>query len=191
MSNPLPGDPKTHGLREIDEQEPQVSSPHGGAPQWEDPEAATPTGEHPLQEPLLNHLPVEESGTAGREAMIDTAERIGTAMGNVQRRTLQLVRRPSQMLEFPPAHDVAESASRMVREIEEQAATVRHEAARKFDDLSTQAEEKYGEFTSVVRTRFSRALQLADSHPLQTIAAFAAAGFVLGVALRFRRPHRG
>jgi ElaB/YqjD/DUF883 family membrane-anchored ribosome-binding protein len=131
--------------------------------------------------------------------MISTAGRIGAAVGSVQRSTLQLVSNPSRALEFPVAAQAAraaeESASRMMREIEEQAATVRRQAARQLEDISTQAEEKYRELTSSARTTFtryfSRALRLADTHPLKTIAASAAAGFTLGVALRFRRPPRG
>jgi hypothetical protein len=33
--------------------------------------------------------------------------------------------------------------------------------------------------------------RIAEDHPLETIAAVAAACFAAGVALRIRRPHRG
>jgi ElaB/YqjD/DUF883 family membrane-anchored ribosome-binding protein len=194
MSNPLPGDPETPRVGDVGEHDALGSSTSGNAPLWEEPATAAPTGEQRLD---AAELPTaEEANPAGRGAMVSTAGRIGTAVGNVQRRTLELVRRPARTLEFPSTtHDAVQSAADMMREIEEQAATVRKQAARKLEGLSTQAEERYREFTTVVRTRlsrsFSRTLQLADSHPLQTIAAFAAAGFAFGVALRFRRPRRG
>ena len=165
-------------------------------------------------EPLLPAAP-EDAKFAfeqnGRSAMQETAGRIGNAVGTAERevrRKLQLVRRPTT-IEFPssatPA-ELAERASRLAREgaeraarlmqgIEADAADVSRQAAHTLEDWSEQAEERLHRFRQQARALFSRsgirARELADTYPLQTIAAIAGTCFVLGVALRIRRSNRG
>ncbi len=138
----------------------------------------------------------------GRNAMTGTAERIGSAVGSAQRqvrRGLQLVRRlPSSGSEHAAQmeQEVLDRAAKTLRDIGAEAADIRHQAARRLDEWSGEAEEQFQQF----RRRMSAALprlraqaqKFADEKPLQTIGAAAGTCFVLGVALRIRRrSHRG
>lgn len=137
----------------------------------------------------------------GRNAMAETAGKIGAAVGNAQRevrRRLELVRRPATPVVFPSAAaaDLAERSARMMEEIDADVADVRRQAARKLEDWSGQAEERLVELRrqarTVLRRSTLRAQELAETYPLQTIAAIAGTFFLVGIALRFsRRSHRG
>jgi ElaB/YqjD/DUF883 family membrane-anchored ribosome-binding protein len=144
--------------------------------------------------------------------MADTAERIGSAVGACQRqvrRGLELVRRPNGgTIVFPSsgASSTANRANQLVREKAERASRwgqrsgdevveIRRQTAQKMDEWSELAGEHIQAFRRELSSALSlyreRAQQLAEEYPLQTIAAIAGAGFVLGVALRIRRSHRG
>jgi ElaB/YqjD/DUF883 family membrane-anchored ribosome-binding protein len=141
----------------------------------------------------------------GRGGMAETAERIGTAVGTAQRevrRKLELVRRPAKRIEFPStaaasaaAAELAEHSALMMQEIDVEAAEFRRQAAEKLEDWSEQTEQRLLHFRRQARTVLwragLRAQELAESHPWQTIAAFAGTFFLLGAALRLRRPRRG
>jgi ElaB/YqjD/DUF883 family membrane-anchored ribosome-binding protein len=134
----------------------------------------------------------------GRNAMAETAGKIGSAVGNAQRevrRRLELVRRPARAVEFPSASELADTSARMMREIETEVADVRKQAARKLEDWSGAAEERFQHFRQdaqqVLKRSGRRAQQLAEAYPLQTIAAVAGTFFLVGVALRLGRSRRG
>jgi ElaB/YqjD/DUF883 family membrane-anchored ribosome-binding protein len=144
---------------------------------------------------------------AGQSGMSGTAERIGTAVGTAQRqmrRGLELVRRPAGrqvgLTELGErtnqlAYEAADRASRMMEDLEEEVSDVRQQAARRLDEWSELAGERLQEFRLRVRSALSRtrerAKEIADTYPLHTIAAIAGVCFVLGMALRLRRSHRG
>jgi ElaB/YqjD/DUF883 family membrane-anchored ribosome-binding protein len=149
----------------------------------------------------------------GGGGMTGTAERIGTAVGNAQReaqrqvrRGLELVRRPTgrPITEITTeveehvsqiAIDTIDRASHVLHDIEEKVSEARREAVHKMDEWSDTAGERFQQLRSQARRALSnsnaRAKELADAYPLQTIAAIAGVCFALGVALRFRRSHRG
>lgn len=137
----------------------------------------------------------------GRRTMAQTAERIGAAVGTAERevrRRLEVVRRPTGPIEFPAAataSDLVERGARMMEEIDAEVADVRRQAARKLEDWSEQAEERFLHFRREARTALwrtgLRAQEIAETYPLQTIAAIAGTFFVIGAALRMRRAHRG
>jgi ElaB/YqjD/DUF883 family membrane-anchored ribosome-binding protein len=84
----------------------------------------------------------------------------------------------------------------MMQEIDADVADVRRQAARKMEDWSEQAEERLLEFRqrarAVLRRSTLRAQELAETYPLQAIAAVAGTFFIIGIALRLsRRSHRG
>lgn len=131
-----------------------------------------------------------------RDAMIETAERIGSAVGTAQRqvrRGLELVRHPQSQdqgraadsaVEAYQSEQTAQRPPDMWREvISEQIADARLRAAKQIEQLRTQAS------TRAQKLRRDT-INYAETHPLQTIATIAAAGFVLGFALRARKGSR-
>jgi ElaB/YqjD/DUF883 family membrane-anchored ribosome-binding protein len=231
MSDPLPEDPNGPALPESEASSPVSPPLQGTAPAWDDePGFATPSQEQlvleararqalreaalrndaatsnansPLDDDPLGPLesPRFKVERGGRNAMAETAEKIGSAVGSAQRevrRRLELVRRPTSPLEMPSASaaDLAERSARMMQEIDADVADVRRQAARKMEDWSEQAEERLLEFRqrarAVLRRSTLRAQELAETYPLQAIAAVAGTFFIIGIALRLsRRSHRG
>ncbi len=216
MLEALPKNTNDPGASEPEARSPVSPPVQGTAPVWEDPEAhATASDPHPLQLPAGDvhgdtHGLTLERGGRGR--MADTAERIGSAVGACQRqvrRGLELVRRPNGgTIVFPSsgASSTANRANQLVREKAERASRwgqrsgdevveIRRQTAQKMDEWSELAGEHIQAFRRELSSALSlyreRAQQLAEEYPLQTIAAIAGAGFVLGVALRIRRSHRG
>ncbi len=171
----------------------------GITPAWE------PTEHLPLSEPPALETYVVDAARElppNRGSMADTAERIGSAVGTAQRqvrRGLELVRRLPSSGSAHATHmeqEILDHAASTLHEIGEDVEDMRHQAAQRLDKWSEQAEESFEHLRSEISSALPRlreqARQLADQNPLQTIAAAAAVGFVLGAALRIsRRSHRG
>jgi hypothetical protein len=224
MSDPLPDDPQAPEFPETEARAPVSPPVQGTAPAWDDEIGAnTPSHDQLLleararqalreaslrgdsdapkgeEEPLSSSYPGFTVQRGGRGTMAETAERIGTAVGTAERevrRRLELVRRPAHPIEFPTAAELADRGARMMEEIDADVADVRRKAARKLEDLSEQAEERFQHLRRQARTVFwrsgLRAQEFAEKYPLQTIAAIAGTFFMIGVALRLtRRSHRG
>lgn len=139
--------------------------------------------------PSAGNLPRPENARLNR-----TAESIGTALGSTvvkMRSGLSLV----QSREREIARDLSQRISQQTETLS--AAVV--ERAEQFGDV---AEEKASQLYDVAQQRWNdlnqaarnavldarkKATQLRDEHPLELIAAFAAAGFVLGAALKVWR----
>lgn len=218
MSDPLPEDPNAPTRSEGEARAPVVPPVRGTAPAWENEHGSTsPTEDQLVMEARARQAlreaslrgeaapekPFNASGftveRGGRNAMAETAGRIGAAMGNAQRevrRRLELVRRPGP-IEFPSSStaDIAERGARMMKEIDAEVSDIRRQASRKLEDLSGQAEERLTQFRQQAREMLKRstrrAQELSQEYPLQTIAAIAGTFFLIGVALRVRRSHRG
>ena len=142
-----------------------------------------------------------------------TAVRIGTVVGNAQRQAQHQVRRGLELVRRPTGRPITEitaeaeehanqiareaidRASHVLHDIEEAVSDARREAVDRLDEWSDTAGERFEHFRRKVRSALSsssaRAKALADAYPLQTIAAIAGVCFAVGVALRFRRSHRG
>jgi hypothetical protein len=224
MSDVLPEDPKGPVLPAAESQAPVSPLVQGAAPAWEsDPGAAAPSDEQLVREArarqALRQAAQRDSQSppmaptahpnftvarGGRSAMVETAGRIGTAVGNAQRgvrRTLELVRHPPRTIEFPAedaaqvAGDEVRRAERMMHEIDQDAADLRQQAGRALEDWSAQAEDRFAQLRRQAAGLYSRSLlraqELAEAYPLQTIAAVAGTCFVFGAALRLRRSRRG
>jgi ElaB/YqjD/DUF883 family membrane-anchored ribosome-binding protein len=215
MSDPLPEDP--HGKPPETEARAPVNPPvQGTTPAWDDAAgSASPTHEQLVMEARARQAlreaslrgettaekPFETKTSAGftverggRNAMAETAGRIGSAVGNAQRevrRRLELVRRPARGMEFPSAAELADSSARMMQEIDTEVADVRKQAARKLEDWSGAAEEHFQKFRQDTQQMSRRARGWAEAYPLQTIAAIAGTFFLIGVALRLGRSRRG
>jgi ElaB/YqjD/DUF883 family membrane-anchored ribosome-binding protein len=87
-------------------------------------------------------------------------------------------------------------AASAMQDIGEGVADLRENAARHLDEWSEQADERMQKIRREMNQALDRgranAKRLSDQYPLQTIAAIAGAGFVLGLALRLgRRSRRG
>lgn len=149
-------------------------------------------------DPLESALPDETVRVqrGGRDTMIDTAERIGNAVGTAQRqvrRGLELVRNPKghgHAADFPGesgySAQTAERPRDMWREvIAEQYADAKQRASVQLEQWRAQASERTQKLRSDTK-------DYAEAHPMPTIGAIAAAGFLLGFALRrSKRSHRG
>jgi ElaB/YqjD/DUF883 family membrane-anchored ribosome-binding protein len=224
MFDPLPEDPQAPEFSESEARAPVSPPVQGTAPAWDDEIGATtpsqdqllleararqalreaslhdganPKGEEePLSSFAYQGFTVQRGG---RSTMAETAERIGTAVGTAERevrRRLELVRHPARSIEFPTAAELADRGAHMMEEIDADVADVRRKAARKLEDLSEQAEERFQHLRRQARTVFwrsgLRAQEVAEKYPLQTIAAIAGTFFMIGIALRLvRRSHRG
>ncbi len=138
----------------------------------------------------------------GGSAMTGTAERIGAVVGTAQRevrRRLELVRNPGRVIPLTGASQAEQDVDRgtmMMDEIEQDVADLRRQAADRLDEWSEVAQERFQELRQQARAALARSREraqtLADTYPLQTIAAIAGVGFVIGIALRMsRRPKRG
>lgn len=148
----------------------------------------------------------------GRNGIAGTAERIGSAVGSAQRqvrRGLELVRRPASQIGAASsaaaadaadratqiAHEGVDRASRAIEDIKIEISESRRQAARRLDQWSEQAGERFQQLRYEARRALShsrvRVQETADAYPLQTIAAVAGVCFVLGAVLRLRRSHRG
>lgn len=203
MSDALPNKPQNS--TPAPEARPGVSHPVPGmAPAWEDPPVAhfiednmpaSPAGANESERWSAHGLTLERGGRSG---MTGTAERIGSAVGTAQRqmrRGLELVRGGgrSSAAETPSA--VEDAANEAARALEEQVTELRGQSAERMDEWSAQAGEHLRllrrELSSMLSLLRERAQQLGDEYPLQTIGAIAGACFVLGVALRIGRSHRG
>jgi hypothetical protein len=194
---------------------PPVSPPvQGTAPAWEDPAPESLSSQPPPADQLaleahareaLHGFSVEQGGRGG---ITNTAERIGSAVGNAQRevrRRLELVRRPHESSNIAgeaverashAAREGVDRAARMMAGIEEEVSGARRQAVVKLDTWSEQAGERFQQLRQQARVAFARtqvrARELADAYPLQTIAAVAGICFAVGLTLRFsRRSHRG
>ncbi len=205
MSEALSDD--MQGLPEPDARPPVAPPVEGTAPAFPDP------AEQPL--PMKREIESEEAARVffsedeGHTGMTGTAERIGAVVGNAQRkvrRGLELVRRPTGTQIAAVAMDAEERAtqlahigidraSQMMEDIGEEVSDARRQAAHKLDEWSKEAGERLQRFRLNAQRAFAnsraRAEELGDAYPLQTIAAAAGLCFVLGVALRMRRSHRG
>lgn len=183
------------------EARPAVSHPvQGIAPAWEDPPVAhfiednapaAPAGASEGERRSARGLTLERGGRSG---MTGTAERIGSAVGTAQRqmrRGLELVRGGGHS----SAVDTASTVEGAADALEEQVTELRRQSAERIDEWSAQAGERLRplrrELSSMLSLLRERAQQLGDEYPLQTIGAIAGACFVLGVALRIGRSHRG
>ena len=214
MSDPLSED--THRKPPETEARAPVNPPvQGTAPAWDDPASATPTHEQLVMEArarqalreaaLRGETAAEEPfetkrsrgftvERGGRNAMAETAGKIGSAVGSAQRevrRRLELVRRPVRAVEMPSASELADTSARMMREIDTEVADVRKQAARKLEDWSGEADERVQQFRRDAQKVSRRARELAEAYPLQTIAAIAGVFFLIGIALRLGRSRRG
>jgi ElaB/YqjD/DUF883 family membrane-anchored ribosome-binding protein len=125
------------------------------------------------------------------------AERIGSAVGSAERqvrRGLELVRPYARRAGFPfygseigqPGSLEQEGlnlASRMMQAFEEEVAATRRQAAQ----IGTRVEARIEQFRDSVRDAVSRTgvrtRELAQEHPVETIAAIAGVCFACGVAL--------
>jgi len=216
MSDPLPEDSKGPALSESDARVPSVQGndePGFSTPSQEQLimealarqalRAASSLGETSAENPSAAspRFKLENGGRGGRNAMAETAGRIGAAVGTAERevrRRLELVRRPAAPIEFPSAvaaaEELAEHGARMMKEIDTEVTDLRRHAARKLEDWSEQAEERFVQFRREARTMFRRssmrAQEIAETYPLQTIAAIAGTFFVVGAALRLSRRRR-
>lgn len=168
----------------------------GITPAWE------PAERVPASEPLDPQVVEAARGLfleqGSRSGMTSTAERIGSAVGSAQRqvrRGLQLVRRlPSAGSEHAAQmeQEILDRAARTLQEMGVEAADVRHQAARRLDEWSGEAERRFQQACAALPRLRTQAQKFADEKPLRTIGVAAGVGFVLGVALRIkRRSHRG
>ncbi len=205
MSEALPDD--VQGLPEPDARPPVAPPVQGTAPAFPDPsEQPLPIKSEIESEETAHVFSLEEEGHTG---MTGTAERIGAVMGSAQRqmrRGLELVRRPagSQIAAITMdaeeratqlAHIGMDRASQMIEDIGEEVSDAGRQAAYKLDEWSKEVGERFQKFRLEAKRKLAtsrgRAQELGDTYPLQTIAAAAGVFFVLGVALRMRRSHRG
>ncbi len=90
--------------------------------------------------------------------------------------------------------EILDRAASTLQEIGTEVADIRHLAARRLDEWSEEAEQRFQQVrremsTALPRIR-ARARQFTDQKPLQTIAAIAGVGFALGIALRLRKRSR-
>jgi ElaB/YqjD/DUF883 family membrane-anchored ribosome-binding protein len=102
-------------------------------------------------------------------------EIIAARAGNVAGRVVAVLRRVRRMLAEPERHDLAESAM-------DRAEEWRRAAREKAENLRWQARGRFQQARQ-------RAEQIGRDYPLQTLLAMAAAGFLIGAAVRRRGAH--
>lgn len=198
MSEVLPNDQGSPDPKSV---RPSVSPRvQGITPAWEPAEHIPPT--ESLDPQVLEAARGLFLEQGDQSAMTGTAERIGSAVGTAQRqmrRGLELVRRlPSS----GPAHatqmeqEILDRAASTLQEIGVEVDDIRRQAARRLDEWSEEAKQRFQQFRHEISTALprlrERVRQYAEQKPLQTIGTIAGIGFALGVALRLRRrSHRG
>jgi ElaB/YqjD/DUF883 family membrane-anchored ribosome-binding protein len=111
------------------------------------------------------------------------ASRIGAGVGELRRR-MELIRT-----------EAPEAASRATREITGRASQASRRAAIRLERWSEQAAVRASELREegyeAVQNAKQRARDLANRYPVQTVAAIAGIGFLLGLTLRLGRRRRG
>jgi|NGEPerStandDraft_6_1074524.scaffolds.fasta_scaffold27441_5 ElaB/YqjD/DUF883 family membrane-anchored ribosome-binding protein len=147
-----------------------------------------------IAEVLAGFTPTRTSRGAYNPQLNRTAESIGTALGTAvgrMRSGLSLVHDREQELQRDMTETLSEKAETLSAAATEKAEALGDIVEEKASQLYTAAQEQW-EFISektrdqVVEWR-RQAAQLRDEHPLELIAAFAGAAFVLGAALKVWR----
>ncbi|PSH03680.1 MAG: hypothetical protein CXZ00_10875 [Acidobacteria bacterium] len=131
-----------------------------------------------------------------RPAMTETAERLGSVVGNAQRnirRGLELFRGSKGSAE-QLANQGIDQGSRFIRDIGEEIGDVRRQAENAIDELSQLAEERFQQLrfrtrSAIFRSR-DRARWFAERHPWKTMLLITGVGFMLGAAFRASKGRR-
>jgi hypothetical protein len=150
--------------------------------------------EQSIEEVLAGFTPTRTSSGTYNPQLNRTAESIGTALGTAvgrMRSGLSLVRDREQELQRDLTETLSEKAETLSAAATEKAEAFGDIVEEKASQFYTAAQEQW-EFISeksreqVIEWR-RQAAQLRDEHPLELIAAFAGAAFVLGAALKVWR----
>lgn len=159
----------------------------------------TPTNEIGLDtqsiDELLAGFPSDrELPPAENARLTRTVESIGAALGSTvgkMRSGLSLVQNRRREMSEKLSHGVSRTTENLSATMLEKASEIGDVAEEKASKFYSSAQQQWEQLNRTTRERVlhlrRRTAALRDEYPLEVIGGFAAAGFVLGVALRIWR----
>lgn len=144
----------------------------------------------------------EEASPANNPRLNQTAENIGSAVGSTVREMksrFRVVKGGAQESISSTTDDLKQRAGETVEQAKQRASEVVQQASNKASEVLDSAKERASAAMDTVRAKASESMQsarnraayLKEEYPMQVVMGAAAAGFVLGVALRIWRSNRG